>query len=325
MKGFMERVGLEEIEEISRRIATAVQKAVTPHLGTSRAKCISGSGASGDVTFGIDVVAEQAVESAIEDIPDIAYYTEDKGLLERGNPSFLLVIDPIDGTRPAAAGLEACCVTVAAASFEERRVYEMGLGEVTFGFVKEIKTGREYLARKGEKVRIVGNDDSRVALSETKDISRIFWTTGFRGRPAFALCVVLEELIDASSVDGACFDVGSAAFGIVRVVTGEMDAYVDVGQRIYEDIPALRERFLELGHGSILNNYSYDVAAAALIASECGAIVTDARGEDLSGYPLVPSLRGGQISIVVSSNRELHELILESIDRGIDKLKKRYS
>ena len=39
----------------------------------------------------------------------------------------------------------------------------------------------------------------------------MFWTYGFRGRPARPMVEVLGDLIDASSVGGASFELGSAA------------------------------------------------------------------------------------------------------------------
>ena len=60
----------------------------------------------------------------------------------------------------------------------------------------------------------------------------MFWTLGFRGRPAIPLMTVLEELIDTSSVGGAVFDLGSATYDLTRIVTGQLDAYLDVGTRI---------------------------------------------------------------------------------------------
>ena len=49
-------------------------------------------------------------------------------------------------------------------------------------------------------------------LSANERLDRMFWTYGFRGRPARALTEVLAELIDESSVGGGTFDLGSAAF-----------------------------------------------------------------------------------------------------------------
>jgi myo-inositol-1(or 4)-monophosphatase len=107
-------------------------------------------------------------------------------------------------------------------------------------------------------------------------------------------------------------------------VTGQMDLYVDVGQRMVEEIPPLKDVFLEVGHGFVLNNYPYDLAAAALIAREAGAIVSDAAGRSLDGYPLVPESGGGQLSSLVSSNTVLHERVLEALDAGMARLAASY-
>ena len=66
-----------------------------------------------------------------ERAPDVAFYSEDRGWLEpparsRRSATPLLVVDPIDGTRPAMAGLESCCVSVAAAPLGRRQPPTMG-------------------------------------------------------------------------------------------------------------------------------------------------------------------------------------------------------
>src|SRR5659263_726938 len=52
------------------------------------------------------------------------------------------------------------------------------------------------------------------------------------GRPAVILASVLEELIDVSSVGGAAFDIGSATYSVTRILTGQLDSYVDIGPAI---------------------------------------------------------------------------------------------
>lgn len=302
-------------------LSSEVRASVRPLLGSASAKVFEGTGVTGDRTFGVDEVAENKVAEFLGGIGDIAYYTEDRGLEVLGEPEYILVIDPIDGTRPAAAGLESCCVSVAAAPFAAGRVEELTLGDVFLGAVTEIKNRASFTGLKGAGVHIEA-DGERVGprLSGVTDPDRIFWTMGFRGRPAFPLVTVLGELIDLSSVDGGCFDLGSATFCITRVVTGEMDAYVDVGQRMASDLEAVKLRFLEVGHGAVLNNYPYDLAAAALIASEAGAVVSDAYGRPLDAYPLIPPGGGGQLSSVVSSNPTIHARVLEHVERGMERL-----
>ena len=65
----------------------------------------------------------------------------------------------------------------------------------------------------------------RPRLSANREESPHVLDLGFRGRPAGPLVTVLGELIDASSVGGAVFDLGSAAFDLTRIATGQLDAY----------------------------------------------------------------------------------------------------
>ncbi len=123
-------------------------------------------------------------------------------------PSWVLVVDPIDGTRPAMAGLEAACVSVAAARLDSEG--EARMGDVETGCVVEIKSGRAFVAERG------GGLDPAPSLSANRDLSRMFWAYGLRGRPVRAIAEVLGELIDASSVGGGTFDLGSATYDMTR-------------------------------------------------------------------------------------------------------------
>ena len=147
----------------------------------------------------------------------------------------------------------------------------------------------------------------------------MFWTFGFRGRPSRPLVEVLGDLIDASSVRGGTFDLGSACFDVTRVVTGQLDAYVEPGPLLL-DVPGMREQFERIGCGSVLNNSPYDLAAAALCATEAGAVVTDARGDPLDDRPLLGSGPDFQMSIVASANATLHQRILDAVAAGLRRL-----
>ena len=108
-----------------------IRAAVRPHLGAWQGREVSGTAASGDATFGIDDIAEDAIVSFIErERLSVAYYSEDKGLREFGTaPEGVLIIDPIDGTRPALAGFEQCVVSVAWADYRPA----VTLGDVRVG------------------------------------------------------------------------------------------------------------------------------------------------------------------------------------------------
>jgi myo-inositol-1(or 4)-monophosphatase len=300
--------------ELVLELAAALRDEVAPGLGDHAGRAHSGAGEGGDITFAIDERAEAFMESFVaERAPDVAFYSEDRGLVAPPTGAdWVLVVDPIDGTRPAMAGLEAACVSVAVARLEPERQTRMG--DVATGCVVEIKSGHAFVAQRG------GGVEPRPSLSATRELSRMFWAYGLRGRPVRAIAEVLGELIDSSSVGGGTFDLGSATYDMTRIVTGQLDAYIEPGPRIVSDVPGMREEFERVGNGAVLNNSPYDLAAAALILEEAGAVVTDAYGAPLAGRPLLGSGAEFQISCVAAANQELHAAILRELDLGIERL-----
>ena len=293
-----------------RDLALALRERVLPQLGSHAGRVHEAAAAGGDVTFAIDADAEQALEAFLaERAPDVAVYSEDRGRVEPGGGArAVLVVDPIDGTRPALAGLESCCVSVAAAPLDG----EPAMGDVTVGCVVEIPSGRVFLAERGAGVV----EGPPVRLSRNERIERMFWSHGFRGRPARPIAEVLGDLIDASSVGGATFELGSAAFELTRVVTGQLDACVEPGPRLVDEVPGMRAEFERVGGGAVLNNSPYDLAAATLILEEAGAVITDAYGRSLAGCPLLGSGHEFQMSVVASGNPALQAAILQMLDGG---------
>ena len=315
----------QEIFELCEELAQRIREAVRPHLGLASSRGITGHGSSGDSTFSIDEVAESLLEEYMRDNPRIAYYSEDRGLVGGSQARAVLIVDPIDGTRPAAAGLEACCVSVAAARFHPDQLPDPRMRDVFFGYIREIKGDGAFHAFKGKGAHwSVGGQERDIDIRPHRDVSTLFWTIGFRGRPALPTVLVLGELIDLSSVDGGLFDLGSATFCITRLLTGQLHAYVDVGDRMRREFPAVEEEFRRVGHGHVLNNCSYDLAAANLIAREAGLQVTDAYGRPDDDYPLLGGGTANQLSCIASVDPLLQEELLELVERGMLRLGERY-
>ena len=298
------------MRELVRDLALALRESVLPLLGAHAARAHVDGFAGGDVTFEIDRRAEEVLEDFLEArAPGLAFFSEHRGLVAPEGADTVLVVDPIDGTRPALAGLESCCVSIAAAPLREG----VTMGEVTLGCVAEIPSGVVFLAERGAGLV----EGPPVRLSANDRLERMFWTYGFRGRPAVALAQVLAELIDLSSVGGATFELGSAAFDMTRILTGQCDAYVEPGPLLVDEVPGMKEEFERVGGGAVLNNSPYDLAAAVLCLEEAGAIVTDARGRSLAQRPLLGSDASFQMSVCAASNATLHERILEKLDAGL--------
>lgn len=318
----MTRASLD-IQNLAVDLAGAIRDRVLPQLGSAAARTHAGTAAGGDVTFGIDELAEDFLVDYLEDAgANVAVYSEDKGLIEFGDPEYVLIVDPVDGTRPAAAGLECAMVSVAVADYKENPT----MGDVQFGCLKEIKSGALFTASRGggASITTAAGDPVPVTLSDNHDLSRLFWTIGFRGRPARALVETMGDLVDMSSVDGAVFDLGSASFSITRIITGQLDAYIDIGPRMIDDVPEVKRLFEEVGKGAILNNSPHDLAAAGLICSEAGAVFTDGRGGPLADRLLLGSDHAYQMSCVAAANPRLHKSIIEAVDAGIEKLKAKF-
>src|SRR5436190_21378670 len=136
------------IRNLVTDLASTLREEVLPHLGAHAGRAHSGSAEGGDVTFQIDEQAEERMEGFLaERAAEVSFYSEDRGLVSPAGDraEWVLVVDPIDGTRPALAGLESCCVSVAAAPLES----EPTMADVLVGCVMELKSGKRFVAERG--------------------------------------------------------------------------------------------------------------------------------------------------------------------------------
>jgi myo-inositol-1(or 4)-monophosphatase len=303
------------VERLVVELARSLREVVLPELGSHAGRAHEDIAPGGDVTFSIDARAEEHLERFLaEHAPEVAFFSEDRGMVQPsvgGEAEHVLIVDPIDGTRPAMAGFESACVSVALAAMPEPK-----MRDVVAGAIVEIKSGAEFIATRGGGVRAT----VPLTLSENTDLDRLFWVYGLRGRPSRVVVEILGDLLDRSSTGGAAFDLGSATYDMTRVLTGQLDAYVEPSPRIVEDVPGMREAYERVGRGAVLNNTPYDLAAAVLCLQEGGAIVTDAYGATLDDRPLLGSGPDHQMSCVAAANETLHTGILTEVETGIARM-----
>ncbi|WP_306474283.1 inositol monophosphatase family protein, partial [Bacillus pseudomycoides] len=116
-----------------------VYRQVKNQKGTLKNRLVNGYSSGGDAQFNIDTAAENAVVDYISSKKEsIAFYTEDGGLKIFGeDPQYILIVDPIDGTRPAAAGLEMSCISIALAKYKD----DSKIKDIEYAFLMELKTG----------------------------------------------------------------------------------------------------------------------------------------------------------------------------------------
>ncbi len=273
---------------------------------------ISGVAPGGDAEFPIDVLAEDAAWEYVRSQPTaVALYTEGHGLRIHGDhPRHVLVVDPIDGTRGAAADFEAACVSIAAARFGSRPT----IGDVEYAMLMEIKTGCWMYADATTEGIVSGGYPGRVPnLRDTVDPERMFWSIEFNGHPMGLMTNAYGHLVDASANRGAVYVFNSASFSISRVITGQMDAYADVGNRLLKDRPETEAAFRAVGHGSILHLFPYDIAASVYLAGRAGVTITDGYGGSLDDTLLLSVSPDNQRSCIAACTPKLHEALLTGI------------
>jgi hypothetical protein len=132
---------------------------------------------------------------------------------------------------------------------------------------------------------------------------------------------VLGVLIDLSSVGGGTFELGSQAFAMTRIVTGQLDAVVEVGSRMIDDVPGMRAEFERVGGGEVLNNSPYDLAAPWLCLVESGGVASDGWGRPLDSRRLLGSGHEFQMSSISAANRDLHAALVRAVDEGVARLR----
>jgi myo-inositol-1(or 4)-monophosphatase len=306
-----------DAEAFALDLARRIRGAVVPLVGHPESRRHAGTAPGGDTTFAIDEAAEKVAEEAFAGLDDVAYFTEDAGLKVRGRPGVLFLVDPIDGTRPSTAGFETCCVTLAVVPYGTTAVT---LGEVTYGCIVEITTGAAFEARRDAGVRTEGRS---IDPSNAKDLDGLFWAGGFRGQPAVPLAALLAGILDIAGARGAFFDQGSAAYSLSRVATGQLDAFVDPGSWLIEEVPELEEAFRRVGGGHVLNTTTYDTAAGLLLLWELGCPATDPRGGSLREVPILDEAgKASSVASVAASTPEVHGSLLDALKEGIERLRR---
>jgi hypothetical protein len=94
-----------------------------------------------------------------------------------------------------------------------------------------------------------------------------------------------------------------------------------MGWLMVHELPELEPAFRNAGEGAICTNFPYDVAAAALVVSEAGGVVTAADGGSLAASPAIGSGEGWGVAVLASASRPLHDRLLEATGIGMQRLR----
>jgi myo-inositol-1(or 4)-monophosphatase len=221
------------------------------------------------VTFQIDAMAEQEVESYLHQVEfKLAYYTEDKGLIKKDqSPNRLLIIDPVDGIRPPFSGFESVVASIALCPYSEHATFK----DITHGIILELKSWNLFYVESGNGV-LIQNSDPIISKnpSRNEDLELMRWSFEISGRPVEQTKIKLGVLIDISYFKGGVYIFDCSAFAITRITTGQLDAYINLTRRIVDD----GKENTHLPQVSTHGLFTHNIAAAFIIAKESHCVIT---------------------------------------------------
>lgn len=234
-------------------IAAAIADATAPVIGTSESGRELYTGADGTPTKKIDEVAENAAIDVLrDDGRKILLVSEECGEklihgrrenVDEDDIDFTLVLDPLDGTFNAVAGIPFYSVSIAIGGYD--------LSDISFGFVQNLHSGDTYHAEIGKGAYC---NQKQINVSTTRELQRLSVT-------AYAYRTDSTKIADLGRTVRRIRVLGSSSLELCYVAAGVLDAFVDF------------RKYLRVT----------DIAAGKIIIEESGGMVTDTRGVPLHG------------------------------------------
>jgi myo-inositol-1(or 4)-monophosphatase len=262
--------------EILRECSKNIQKTVCPLLKKPQHQTSYGKGAGGDITYQIDRTAENTIINTIKrhNIP-FTLISEEAGTKKIGkNPQHYVTTDPIDGTTNALRGLPFVATSIAVSKKPQLRSVEAAL-------VMDLHHGVTYTAQKGEGAH---KNSQKITPSKTTDLENAVLGIDFNTYKTTQHVEAITALLQTTKHPR---HFGADALEICYVSDGTTDAFIDLRGKLRVT----------------------DIAAAYLIVTEAGGIITTPEGKKLTA-PLAPTQR---VSFIAAANKTIHQKIKTTI------------
>lgn len=233
-------ITIETLSAIADAVQTEIEK-----IPDSKCRgdeiCI---GADGTPTARIDKVAENAVLMFLErEGIELNVLSEEIGFVDRGGEE-TLVLDPIDGSNNAVAGIPYYTVSLA--------VGRNSLSGIRLGYLRNLVTEESYWAEKGK-----GAFKNGERINVRKPDYRHLFIMNYTGKYAHPEAFMIAKRVNTSR------NMGCSSLEMVLLAEGKADAFV-----MYSENYVRCERVV-------------DIAASALILREAGGEVFDMDGNVL--------------------------------------------
>jgi myo-inositol-1(or 4)-monophosphatase len=201
-----------------------------------------GVGASGDKTFPVDKKAEEIIISGIEAYGEpLTIVSEEIGFKDIKGGGKKVLIDPIDGSKNAIAGIPFYCTSIAVADGDT-------IGDIKIAYILNIVNGDEFWAEKGKGAFLNGE---RLSPQKTSDIYLVAYEAQSPKKDIPAIMPLLSKSMKTRCLGATALDLAYLAFGSISIFVN----------------PSLSR--------------SFDFGGGWLIVKEAGGIFTDIRGNTI--------------------------------------------
>jgi myo-inositol-1(or 4)-monophosphatase len=234
---------IDDLKTIGRDLLKAIPSA----LHASGRRNAIGVGAAGDETFPVDSLAEEIIISGLKALNEpLTIVSEEMGVMELRGGGIRVLIDPVDGSKNAVAGIPFYCTSIAVADGDT-------LGDVSLSYVINLSNGDAFWAETGSGAWLNGR---QIHTQEDELFSLVLYEAQVPGKDIPAIFPLLS-----SSRKTRCL--GATALDLAYLASGASSIFVT---------PSLSR--------------SFDFAGGWLLVKEAGGIITDISGAQIENTAL---------------------------------------
>ncbi|KPK43901.1 MAG: hypothetical protein AMK74_06025 [Nitrospira bacterium SM23_35] len=206
-----------------------------------------GVGASGDRTYPIDKTAEDIILSVLENCGEpLTVISEEAGIREIRGGGTIILIDPVDGSRNAVAGIPFYCTSIAVAEGKT-------VGDIYLSYVLNLVNGDEFW---GERRKGAFLNGEKIATQKDD----IFYLTAYEAQsPSKDIPGIVPLLSESRKT--RCL--GATALDIAYLAHGSISVFANPSP-----------------------SRSFDFAGGWLLVQEAGGVFTDMGGNPVTGVEI---------------------------------------